>query len=61
MHKSANVLDAMPKRLQPRAKSWLHEMAEAPTAADARAARERFRSDFDAKYWRDPGRSVRCL
>lgn len=50
VHKSANVLDAMPKRLQPRAKSLLHEMAEAPTEADARAARERFRSQFDAKY-----------
>jgi putative transposase len=50
VHKSANVLDAMPKRLQPRAKSLLHAMAEAPTEADARAARERFRSEFDAKY-----------
>jgi transposase-like protein len=50
VHKSANVLDAMPKRLQPRAKSLLHEMAEAPTEADARAARERFRCEFDAKY-----------
>ncbi len=28
----------------------LHEMAEAPTEADARAARERFRAEFDAKY-----------
>jgi len=50
VHKSANVLDAMPKRLQPRAKTLLHEMAEAPTEADARAARERFRAEFDAKY-----------
>jgi len=50
MHKTANVLDAMPKRLQPRAKALLHEMAEAPTKADARAARERFRAEFDAKY-----------
>jgi putative transposase len=50
VHKSANVLDAMPKRLQPRAKTLLHEMAEAPTEADARAARERFRCEFDAKY-----------
>lgn len=40
----------MPKRLQPRAKSLLHEMAEAPTEADARAARERFRTKFDVKY-----------
>ncbi len=44
------MLDALPKRLQPHAKSLLHEMAEAPTEADARAARERFRCDFDAKY-----------
>jgi transposase-like protein len=28
VHKSANVLDAMPKRLQPRAKTLLHEMAD---------------------------------
>jgi putative transposase len=41
VHKTANVLDAMPKRLQPRAKALLHEMAEAPTEADARAAKER--------------------
>jgi transposase-like protein len=50
VHKSANVLDAMPKRLQPRAKTLLHEMAEAPTEADARSARERFRAEFNAKY-----------
>ena len=31
VHKTANVLDALPKRLQPRAKTLLHEMAEAPT------------------------------
>jgi len=50
VHKTANVLDALPKRLQPRAKTQLHEMAEASTRADARAARERFRTEFDAKY-----------
>ncbi len=50
VHKTANVLDALPKRLQPRAKTLLHEMMEAPTAADARAARETFRSVFAAKY-----------
>ena len=32
VHKTANVLDALPKRLQPRAKTLLHEMAEAPIA-----------------------------
>lgn len=50
VHKTANVLDALPKRLQPRAKALLHEMAEAPARGDARAALERFRSEFDAKY-----------
>jgi putative transposase len=50
VHKTANVLDALPKRLQPRAKTLLHEMAEAPSRADAKAALERFRSEFDAKY-----------
>ncbi len=50
VHKTANALDALPKRLQPRAKTLLHEMAEAPTRADARKALERFRGEFDAKY-----------
>jgi len=50
VHKIANVLDAMPKRLQPRAKTLLHEMMEAPTERDARAARETFRTEFAAKY-----------
>jgi putative transposase len=50
VHKTANVLDALPKRLQSRAKSLLHEMAEASTRADARKALERFRDEFDAKY-----------
>jgi putative transposase len=50
VHKTANVLDALPKRLQPRAKSLLHEMAEAPSRADARNALRRFRDEFDAKY-----------
>ena len=50
VHKTANVLDALPKRLQSRAKSLLHEMAEAPSRADASKALERFRDEFDAKY-----------
>jgi putative transposase len=50
VHKTANVLDALPMRVQPRAKSLLHEMAEAPTRADARKALERFRTEFDPKY-----------
>ena len=50
VHKTANVLDALPKRLQSRAKSLLHEMAEAPSRADASKALERFRDEFEAKY-----------
>jgi putative transposase len=50
VHKIARVLDALPKRLQPRAKSMLHEVMEAPSRADARQALERFREEFDAKY-----------
>ena len=50
VHKIARVLDALPKRLQPTAKKLLHEMMEAPSRADARAALERFRQEFDAKY-----------
>ncbi len=50
VHKIANVLDAMPKRLQPRAKTLLHQMMEAPTERDARLVRETFRIEFAAKY-----------
>ena len=50
VHKIANVLDALPKRLQPRAKSLLHEIMEAPSRSAARQALERFREQFDAKY-----------
>lgn len=50
VHKTANVLDALPKRLQSRAKDLLHEMAEAPCRADADAALRTFGEEFDAKY-----------
>jgi putative transposase len=50
VHAIANVLDCLPKRLQPKAKTMLHETMKAPTRADAALARERFREEFDAKY-----------
>jgi transposase-like protein len=49
-HAITNVLDVLPKRLQPRAKGMLHEIMEAPTQSQARQALERFREEFDAKY-----------
>src|SRR3954465_2109948 len=50
VHKIARVLDALPKRLQPNAKKLLHEMMEASSRKEARAALQRFREQFDAKY-----------
>lgn len=50
VHKIANVLDALPKRLQGRAKQMLHETMEAPTRKDAERARDAFRSEFAPKY-----------
>lgn len=50
VHAIANVLDVLPKRLQPRAKTMLHEIMEAPTRSEAGHARQRFREEFDAKY-----------
>jgi putative transposase len=50
VHAIARVLDTIPKRLQPRAKTLLHEIMEAPTRSDAAQALERFRDEFAAKY-----------
>lgn len=50
VHKTANVLDCLPKRLQASAKSKLHEIIEAATRADACKALEVFRQEFGAKY-----------
>lgn len=50
VHKIANVLDKLPKRVQPDAKNRLHEMMKAPTEADAISARKQFEKLFDEKY-----------
>ena len=50
VHAIANVLDCLPKRLQPRAKAMLHEIMEAPTRSDAARELERLRDEFAAKY-----------
>jgi putative transposase len=49
-HAAGNVIDALPKRLQPRAKGVLNEIIEAPTRKDARQALEVFREEYGAKY-----------
>jgi putative transposase len=49
-HKLSNVLDKLPKRLQPRAKRALREMIYAEQRADCEAARVRFEAEYQAKY-----------
>jgi putative transposase len=49
-HAAGNVIDCLPKRLQPRAKGLLSEIIEAPTRAEARLALEVFREEYGAKY-----------
>ena len=50
VHKIANVLDKLPKRVQPRAKDMLHEIMRAPDRQSALKDIERFAQDFEAKY-----------
>ena len=50
VHKTANVLNELPKRVQSRAKERLHEIYLAETKKDAEAAFEEFGSLYSAKY-----------
>ena len=50
VHRLANVLDKLPKRLQPKAKQALHAIMNAPTRAEAEAGIETFAAEYDAKY-----------
>ena len=50
VHKTANVLNALPKSLQSKAKGALHEIWMAPTCAQALDAFERFIKAYRAKY-----------
>lgn len=57
VHKTANVLNKLPKSVQPKAKSDLHEIWMAPTRQIAHKAFDRFVEIYDGKY---PG-AVECL
>ena len=57
MHKIRNVLDKLPKRLQPRAKDMLHEAMQAPDRASAEEALARFAREYQAAY----PKAVSCL
>jgi transposase-like protein len=57
VHKTANVLNYLPKSLQPKAKAALHEIWMAETKAQALVAFEQFVTTFEAKY----PKAVECL
>jgi transposase-like protein len=50
VHKIANILDALPKRLHRSAKAALHEIYQAETRVDAEAGIDRFARQFGDKY-----------
>jgi len=50
VHKTANVLNKMPKSVQPRAKADLHEIWMAPTREVANRAFDKFLAKYEAKY-----------
>ena len=50
VHKTANILDKMPKSVQARAKALIHEMYLSPTRKAALAAYDQFITAYQAKY-----------
>jgi transposase-like protein len=57
VHKTANVLDKLPKRLRAEAKQKLHDIWMAETRDHANQAFELFRKTYEAKY----PKAVECL
>ena len=49
-HKLGNILDELPRRLQPRVKAALHEVMYAETREQARDAMKRFATEYSSKY-----------
>jgi transposase-like protein len=50
MHKTMNVLNCLPKSLQPKAKQALHEIWQADTREDAEKAFDLFLATYEPKY-----------
>ena len=57
VHKMCNVLDKLPKRLQPKAKKMLREIVYADTKEDAQKGIKAFSAEFSPKH----ERAVTCL
>ncbi|MGH8195728.1 MAG: IS256 family transposase [Woeseiaceae bacterium] len=50
LHKTGNVLNAMPKSVQPKTKAALHDIWQAATREDAERAFDQFIVTYEAKY-----------
>ena len=50
LHKMGNILNDLPKRIQPRAKGMLREIMYAETLSDATHGKKKFLDTFHAKY-----------
>jgi len=50
VHKTANILDKLPKSLQGKAKTMIHDIYLAPTRVDANNSFDVFIEEFEAKY-----------
>lgn len=57
IHKTKNILNALPKSVQAKAKAALHEIWMAPTREDAQRAFDRFITTYGPKY----PKAVECL
>ena len=57
VHKTTNILDKMPKSIQSKAKSAIHEMYMAPSKETALKAYDHFVDTYEAKY----PKAVECL
>ena len=57
VHKTANILNKLPKRAQAKAKTHIHSMYMAETKENALEAYEKFRTIYGDKYYR----AVQCL
>jgi len=57
VHKTANILDKLPKSIQPKAKSMIHNMYMADTKKNAFKAYDHFVNTFSDKY----PKAVKCL
>ena len=57
VHKTVNILNALPKSLQPKAKQALHEIWQAETRENAERAFDLFIQTYEAKY----PKAVLCL